>query len=435
MDKALVCIVGRPNVGKSTLFNKIVGRRISITEDTPGVTRDRIYASAQWLSHEFNIVDTGGLDPKSDEIFMKDIRNQAQVALDTADVILFVVDGKEGIHQLDHEIAQILRRTDKPVILTVNKLDSKQAQDHKYDFYELGFGEPYFVSAEQSQGLGDLLDAIVEDFPKGEDQEDREEIKVAFIGKPNAGKSSLVNYILGENRSIVTDIPGTTRDSIHSFFTYEDTDFTLIDTAGLRKKKKVTENIEHYSVVRTLRSIENSDVCVLIIDATSGVSEQDAKIVGYAHDRYKAIILAVNKWDLIEKDNKTMKHFKEEVYTRLPFLLYAPIIFISAKTGQRVGDLLHLIHVANNNYALRISTGVLNDILNQAVLMNQPPSDKGKRGKLYYGTQSGTRPPKFAFYVNEPQLFHFSYQRYLENQIRETFGFDGVPILMEFKKR
>lgn len=435
MDKPLVCIVGRPNVGKSTLFNTIVGRRVSITEDTPGVTRDRIYESASWLSYDFNIVDTGGLVPDSQEVFMKNILDQAQVAVDTADVILFIVDGKAGLQPDDEEIGNLLRRADKRVILVVNKMDSKAAKANRYDFYQLGLGEPSYISSEQSQGIGDLLDRVVEGFDQEEDDQDRESIRVTFIGKPNVGKSSLVNKILGEDRSIVTDIPGTTRDSIHSFFTYKDTDFTLVDTAGMRRKSKVRENVEHYSVVRTLRAIESADVCVLLIDATSGVSEQDSKIVGYAHDQKKAIIIAVNKWDLVEKDHKTARDFTQAIYDRLPFLLYAPLIFISAKTGQRVGELLDLVHVVNNNYSLRISTGVLNDILNQAVLMNQPPSDKGKRGKLYYGTQAGTRPPRFRFYVNEPELFHFTYLRYLENQIRDSFSFDGVPLIMELRRR
>lgn len=434
MDRPVICIVGRPNVGKSTLFNAIVGHRLSITENTPGVTRDRIYAKSEWLGHEFTIIDTGGLDPISDEPFMSDIIDQAEVAMDMASVILFVVDGKDGLTGLDREVATLLRKAKSKVLLVINKMDAKISEQNKYEFYELGFGEPFVVSAEQSRGIGDLLDACIEDFTPATD-EDRDEIKVAFIGRPNAGKSSLVNYILGEERSIVTDIPGTTRDSINSYFRYEDTDYTLIDTAGLRRKKKITDKVERYSVVRTLRSVEASDVCVLIIDATVGVTEQDSKIVGFAHDNRKAIIIAVNKWDLIEKDNYTMKQFENEIRRELSFISYAPILFISAETGQRVANLLSLIHVVNNNYSMRIRTGVLNEIINRAVLMNPPMSDKGKRGKVYYGSQVSTRPPTFALFVNDRELFHFSYLRYIENQIREAFSFDGVPIILELRNR
>ncbi|MCD1146961.1 ribosome biogenesis GTPase Der [Peptoniphilus sp. KCTC 25270] len=435
MDRPVICILGRPNVGKSTLFNTITGSKISITEDTPGVTRDRIYAKGNWLGREFTVIDTGGLDPNSEEPFMPHIVSQAEVAIENATVILFVVDGKDGISSIDEEIAEILRRSKKPTILTVNKMDSKQTSENLYDFYSLGLGEPIVISAEQGRGIGDLLDACIEGFGPEEEETYSDEIKVAFIGKPNAGKSSLVNHILGEKRSIVTNIPGTTRDSIHSFFEYEDTEYVLIDTAGLRKRKKINENIERYSVVRTLRSIEIADVCVLLVDAEEGISEQDSKIAGYAHDNNKAMIIAVNKWDLIEKDNHTMKNFENSIRRELPFLSYAPMIFISALTGQRVDKLLKMIHVVNNNYSMRIQTGVLNDILNRAVLMNQPPSDKGKRGKLYYGSQVSTRPPKIALSVNDKELFHFTYVRYLENQIRAAYRFDGVPIIMELRNR
>lgn len=436
MNKPIVCIIGKPNVGKSTLFNKISGRKISITEDTPGVTRDRIYSQASWLGREFILIDTGGLDMKSEDAFMSDIRYQAEIAVETADVIVFIVDGKEGLTSIDKDIAQYLRGFSKKVVLAVNKIDSKKSLDNIYEFYELGLGEPIGISAEHGMGSGDLLDEIIKDFKEIESEEEYDdEVKVSFIGKPNAGKSSLINHIIGEERVIVTNIPGTTRDSIDSYFSHEDTDYIFIDTAGLRKKKNVNEKVERYSVIRTLASIERSDICVLVIDATQGVTEQDSKIVGYAHDNNKGIIVAVNKWDLIEKDNHTTKSFEKKVREELPFINYAPIIFISAKTGQRVNKLLSLINIVNNNYSLRIQTGILNDILNRAVLMNQPPSDKGKRGKVLYGAQVSVRPPRFLIFVNDKELFHFSYVRYLENQIRESFSFEGSPIVLELKNR
>lgn len=435
MNRPVVCILGRPNVGKSTLFNVLTNSRISITEDTPGVTRDRIYAKATWLNHEFTLVDTGGLDPGSDANFMPEIMAQAEVAVENAQIILFVVDGKEGLTNVDREVASYIRKSGKEALLVVNKMDTKESKDYLYDFYELGLGEPFFISAEQSRGIGDLLDATVASFPSIDGGEFRDEIKVAFIGKPNAGKSSLVNRILGEERSIVTNIPGTTRDSIHSFFHYEDTDYVLIDTAGLRKRKKIDEKVERYSVIRTLRSIELADVCVLLVDAVEGISEQDSKIAGYAYENHKGMIIAVNKWDVIEKETHTMKIFEESVRQELPFLNYAPIVFISARTGMRVNKLLNMIHIVNNNYSLRIQTGVLNDIMNRAVLMNQPPSDKGKRGKLYYATQVSSRPPKIVLSVNDKELFHFTYLRYLENQIRAAYRFDGVPMIMELRNR
>ncbi|HZJ99290.1 MAG TPA: ribosome biogenesis GTPase Der [Tissierellaceae bacterium] len=436
MNRAIVCIVGRPNVGKSTLFNRIVGQRIAITEDTPGVTRDRIYAEAEWLNNFFTLIDTGGLEPDNEDTIMSNIRRQAEIAMDTADVILFVVDGLEGLTSTDREVANILRKSGKNVILVANKIDTHKTPSQIYDFYELGFDEPLLVSAEQALGIGDLLDEIVKFFPEDKNIDENEDIiKVTFIGKPNVGKSSLINYILGENRVIVTDIPGTTRDSIDSYFTYGENEYILVDTAGLRKKKKIYENIERYSVVRTLAAVDRSDICVLIIDATEGVTEQDTKIAGYAHDNGKAMIIAVNKWDLIDKDGKTYKSFEKDLRDTLGFINYAPIIFISAKTGQRINKLLDLINLVNNNYNLRISTGVLNDIINQAVLMNQPPSDKGKRLRIYYGTQVSVRPPKFVVFINDKELMHFSYERYLENQIRSHFGFDGSPIQFEFKQR
>lgn len=428
-------IIGTPNVGKSTLFNKIVGRKISITEDTPGVTRDRIYSDADWQGRPFLLVDTGGLDLKDQDIFMSSIKTQADLALDMSDVIIFVTDGINGVSSTDREIANYLRKTNKKVILTINKFDSKKSKDNYYDFFELGLGNPITISSEQGTGVGDLLDEVVEGFPMMDENYDDDRIRVTFIGKPNVGKSSLINNILGEERVIVTDIAGTTRDAIDSNFSYNGEDYIFVDTAGLRKKKKIDEKVERYSVIRTLTAIERSSVCVLVIDANEGVSEQDSKIVGYAHDNMKAIIIAVNKWDLIEKDNKTMRQFEQSIRERLPFINYAPMVFISAKTGQRVDKLLDLISVVNNNYNHRIQTGVLNDILNRAVLMNQPPSDKGRRGKLYYGTQASVRPPKFVLHVNDKELFHFSYVRYLENQIRESFPFTGVPLDITLKNR
>lgn len=436
MNRAIVCIVGRPNVGKSTLFNKLVGRRIAITEDTPGVTRDRIYAEGEWLGKYFTVIDTGGLEPENEEIIMKNIKIQAEIAMDTADVILFVVDGLDGLTETDREIGNMLRKSGKNVIVACNKIDTAGYKDQVYEFYELGLGEPIIISGEQGLGIGDLLDEIVKHFPEDKDTEyDEELIKVALIGKPNVGKSSLINNILGEDRVIVTNIPGTTRDAIDTYFNYGDNRYVFIDTAGLRRKRSIYEDVERYSVIRTLTAVDRSDVCILVIDATEGVTEQDTKIAGYAHDNGKAIIIAINKWDLVKKDSNTHLEFEKEIRRVLGFIAYAPIIFISALTGQRVDKLLELINVVNNNYNLRISTGVLNDIINEAVLMNQPPSDKGKRAKIYYGTQVSVRPPKFLIFVNHKELMHFSYVRYLENQIRNHFGFIGTPIQFEFREK
>lgn len=436
MKRAILCIVGRPNVGKSTLFNKLAGRRISITEDTPGVTRDRIYAEAEWLGKYFTIIDTGGLEPENEEIIMSNIKVQAEIAIDTADVILFVVDGLEGLTSTDKEIANILRKSGKRVIVACNKIDTPKTPDEVFEFYELGLGETIIISGEQGLGIGDLLDEIVKNFPDDIDTEyDEDLIRVAMIGKPNVGKSSLINNILGEDRVIVTNIPGTTRDAIDTYFNYGDNRYVFIDTAGLRRKRSIYENIERYSVVRTLTAIDRSDICILVIDATEGISEQDTKIAGYAHDNGKAIIIAVNKWDLIEKDSNTHLEFEKDIRKKLGFILYSPIVFISALTGQRVDKLLEMINLVNNNYNLRISTGVLNDIINEAVLMNQPPSDKGKMSKIYYGTQVSVRPPKFVVFVNNKELMHFSYVRYLENQVRNHFGFAGVPIQFEFREK
>lgn len=435
MEMPIVSIIGRPNVGKSTLFNKIVGKKISITEDTPGVTRDRIYQEASWLNYKFLLVDTGGLDLKDEDIFMSSIKAQIDIALDTSDVIIFVVDGAQGINPTDKEISNFLRKTKTKVLLAVNKYDSKITKDNIYDFYELGLGDPIGISAEQGIGVGDLLDEVVKELSPAEELAYDDKIRVTLMGKPNVGKSSLLNYLTGEKRAIVTNIPGTTRDSIDSLIKYKDNEYIFVDTAGLRKKKKIVPGVERYSVIRTLTAIERSNICVLMIDATVGVTEQDSKIAGFAHENNKAIIIAVNKWDAVDKESKTMKKFENQIRIELSFISYAPIIFISAKTGQRVGEFLDLIEIVNNNYNHRIQTGVLNDILNRAVLSNQPPSDKGRRGKLYYGSQVSVRPPRFVLFVNDKELFHFSYVRYIENQIRTTFSFDGTPIILDLKNR
>ncbi|WP_058260575.1 ribosome biogenesis GTPase Der [Fenollaria timonensis] len=435
MNRAVVSIVGKPNVGKSTLFNKIVGRRISITEDTPGVTRDRIYAEASWQQHVFDIIDTGGLDPFDDDKIMSNIRKQANIAIEASDVILFVVDGKNPATALDHEIANILRKSNKKVILVANKTEGK-IKDEFYSVYELALGEPISISAEQGLGIGDLLDEIVKNFPEDRDFEEKENLlKVAFIGKPNVGKSSLTNRILGEERVIVTDIAGTTRDAIDSYINIKGQEFMFIDTAGLRKKSRVDSSVEAYSQVRTLSSVDRADVCVFLIDAIEGFTEQDSKVVGYAHNQGKAIIICVNKWDIVEKDSKTMKTFTDSLRNNLPFLSYAPILFISALTGKRVDELIDKIMEINESYSHRLSTGLLNDIIANATLINQPPSDKGKRLKILYATQSGTRPPEFTIFVNDKELTHFSYTRFLENQIRNVYPFEGTSIIINYKNR
>lgn len=435
MNRAVVSIVGKPNVGKSTLFNKIVGRRISITEDTPGVTRDRIYAEASWQQHVFDIIDTGGLDPFDDDKIMSNIRKQANIAIEASDVILFVVDGKNPATALDHEIANILRKSNKKVILVANKTEGK-IKDEFYSVYELALGEPISISAEQGLGIGDLLDEIVKNFPEDRDFEEKENLlKVAFIGKPNVGKSSLTNRILGEERVIVTDIAGTTRDAIDSYINIKGQEFMFIDTAGLRKKSRVDSSVEAYSQVRTLSSVDRADVCVFLIDAVEGFTEQDSKVVGYAHNQGKAIIICVNKWDIVEKDSKTMKTFTDSLRNNLPFLSYAPILFISALTGKRVDELIDKIMEINESYSHRLSTGLLNDIIANATLINQPPSDKGKRLKILYATQSGIRPPEFTIFVNDKELTHFSYTRFLENQIRNVYPFEGTSIIINYKNR
>ena len=434
--KPVVCIVGRPNVGKSTLFNRIVGKRVSITEDIPGVTRDRIYAEAEWLNKYFLLIDTGGIEPFSEDEILSHIRKQAEVAIDTADVILFVVDGLSGITSTDVEIANMLRKSNKDVLLVCNKIDTQKTPDIIYEFYELGLGDPIVVSAEQSLGLGDLLDEVIEKFPHEKATEyDDDIIKVAVIGKPNAGKSSLINNILGEDRVIVSNIPGTTRDAIDTYFELEDKKYLFIDTAGIRRKRSISESIERYSVIRSYTAIERSDICILIIDAKEGATEQDARIAGLAHEQGKGLIIAINKWDLVDKVTNTYREFEKKTRDILSFVTYAPIIFISAKTGKRVNRILDLIGEIYNNYTMRIKTGILNDIINEAVILNQPPTDKGRRLKIYYGTQVGIRPPKFVIFINDKKLLHFSYIRYLENQIRQQFGFEGTPIQIEFNEK
>lgn len=436
MSKPVAAIVGRPNVGKSTLFNRLVGRRVSIVEDTPGVTRDRIYAETEWNGLNFLLVDTGGIDHSSDEIIPSKMRAQADVAIDSADVIIFIVDGKAGLTSADREIGQLLQKRAKHVILTVNKSDKSTLPDSYYDFYELGLGDPVAVSAANMLGLGDLLDRVVENFPESqEDDEEEEDIKIAVIGRPNTGKSSLVNAITGEERVIVSNIAGTTRDSIDLPFEYEEQKYTLIDTAGIRRKKNVDENIEKYSIIRSISAIERSDVCVLMIDAVEGVTEQDKKIGGMAHDAGKGVIIAVNKWDLIEKDNHTMSKFTQDVRRELSFMPYAKLLFISARTNQRLLNVLMEAKAVAEHRALRISTGKLNAILEDAMMMKQPPSDKGKQLKIYYATQVGVKPPLFSFQVNKRDLMHFSYSRYLENKLREAYDFSGTSVKFVFREK
>lgn len=430
MSKPVVAIVGRPNVGKSTFFNYIVGKRISIVEDTPGVTRDRIYADANWRGMDFTVIDTGGIEPESEDLIVSQMRNQADIAISMADVIVFVTDIKRGITNADNEIALMLRKSKKPIVLVCNKADNfGKTSDDIYEFYNLGLGDPHPVSSINALGIGDVLDAIYEKLPKNDNEEDDSTvIKVALIGKPNVGKSSLVNKILGENRVIVSNIAGTTRDAIDSEFENSYGKYVFIDTAGIRRKSKVTENLERYSVMRTSLAIERSDVCIFMIDANEGVTEQDAKIAGEAHEAGKGIIIAVNKWDEYEKDNNTVEKYKKEIYNKLSYLSYAPIIFISAKTGQRVEKLYELINTVASQNAMRVSTSVLNQVLNEAIAIVQPPTDKGKRLKIFYMTQASTKPPTFVVFVNDKQLFHFSYERYLVNQLRKEFVLTGTPI-------
>ena len=437
MGKAILAIVGRPNVGKSTLFNTLAGEKISIVEDHPGVTRDRIYADVTWLNHSFSMIDTGGIEMDSKDKMLKHMREQADIAIDTADVILFLVDVRQGLVDADFKVADMLRKSGKPVILVVNKVDNfEKYMPDVYEFYSLGIGDPHPISAASKLGIGDMLDAVMElfDLEKIEEEED-DRPKIAIVGKPNAGKSSLINNLLGENRVIVSDVAGTTRDAIDTEIVYNGTEYVFIDTAGIRRKSKIKENIERYSIIRTVAAIERSDVVILMIDATEGVSEQDAKIAGIAHDRGRGLIIAVNKWDAIEKDNHTVKEYTKKVRDILSFVPYAEIIFISALTGQRTKKIFDLLETVIENHAMRIQTGVLNEILMEAVALQQPPSDKGKRLKLFYMTQVSTKPPTFVLFVNKKELMHFSYQRYIENRIRDTFGFMGTPIRIFIRER
>ena len=437
MGKPTVAIIGRPNVGKSTFFNYIVGKRISIVEDTPGVTRDRVYADANWRGRNFTLVDTGGIEPESDDVIISQMREQANLAISMADVIVFITDIKQGVTAADSDIALMLKKSKKKVILVCNKADSYgDVPNELYEFYHLGLGEPHRVSSVNAIGIGDVLDAIYEELPpKSEDEDDSDVIKVAIIGKPNVGKSSLVNKILGEDRVIVSNIAGTTRDAIDSNFENEFGKYVFIDTAGIRKKNKVSEKLEKYSVMRTLLAIERADVCILMIDANEGVTEQDTKIAGEAHEAGKGIIIVVNKWDECEKDNGTLEKYKKEVYEKLSYLSYAPILFISAKTGQRVNKLFELINSVASQNAIRVSTSVLNQVLNEAIAIVQPPTDKGRRLRIFYMTQASTKPPTFVVFVNDKNLFHFSYERYLINQIRKEFGLTGTPVRMIVREK
>ena len=436
MSKPTVAIVGRPNVGKSTFFNYIVGKRISIVQDEPGVTRDRVYADAEWRGRKFSLIDTGGIEPESEDVILSQMREQANIAINVADVIIFLTDIKQGVTAADMEIAQMLRISKKKIVLVCNKADNYgKTSDDIYEFYNLGLGDPYPVSSVNAIGIGDVLDAIYESFPEKTEDEDDETIKVAIIGKPNVGKSSLVNKILGENRVIVSDIAGTTRDAIDSEFENEFGKYVFIDTAGIRRKSKVDEQIEKYSVMRSLLAVERADVCILMIDANEGVTEQDTKIAGEAHEAGKAVIIAVNKWDEYEKDEHSTEKYKKEVYNKLAYLSYAPIIFISAKTGQRVNKLFEMINMVASQNAMRVSTSVLNQVLNEAIAIVQPPSDKGKRLKVYYMTQASTKPPTFVVFVNDKKLFHFSYERYLINQIRKEFTLTGTPVRMIVREK
>ena len=435
MDRPIVAIVGRPNVGKSTLFNRITGGRTAIVESVPGVTRDRIYGDAEWLDKWFSIIDTGGIDFQ-DDVITRQVRQQALVAVDEADVIIFVVDGREGLTGVDEEIASILRRSSKPVVLCVNKVEStEQTWEASVDFYALGLGEPILVSAAHGRNIGDLLDAVVEHFPADADVTEDDSLKVAIVGRPNVGKSSLVNKILGEERVIVTDIPGTTRDAIDTKFVFCDQNLTLIDTAGLRRKSKVDESVEYYSVIRTLRAVERSDIAVIMIDAVEGLTDHDKRIAGIAHEQGRGIILAVNKWDLVLKETNTMRDFEKGLREQLLFLDFAPVVFISARTGERIDKLLELCLMVHESRNMRLSTGVVNQIIQDAVAMNQPPSDKGVPLKIYYGAQVQVKPPTFVLHVNRKDLLHFSYQRYLENRIRQEYAFVGTPIMIVAKER
>ena len=437
MSKPVVAIVGRPNVGKSTLFNVLAGEMISIVKDTPGVTRDRIYADVDWLDREFTLIDTGGIEPDSSDIILSQMREQAQIAIDTADVIIFITDVKQGLVDSDSKVADMLRRSGKPVVLVVNKVDNfdKYMAD-VYEFYNLGIGDPVPISAASRLGLGDMLDAVAAHFPEWDpSEEDDDRPRIAIVGKPNVGKSSIVNRLLGENRVIVSNIAGTTRDAIDTEIVHDGKEYIFIDTAGLRRKNKIKEELERYSIIRAVTAVERADVCIIVIDATEGVTEQDAKIAGIAHERGKGIIIAVNKWDAIEKDDKTIYRHTEKIRQILSFMPYAEILFISAKSGQRLNKLFDMIDLVIENNSMRVATGVLNEIVAEAVAMQQPPSDKGKRLKIYYTTQVAVKPPTFVIFVNDKELMHFSYTRYLENRIRDTFGFRGTALKFIIRER
>lgn len=437
MSLPIVAVVGRPNVGKSTLFNKLIGKRLSIVEDTPGVTRDRIYSKCEWRNREFMIVDTGGIEPASDDIILEQMRRQAEIAIEKADVIVFLTDIRCGVTAGDYDVASMLQKSGKPVILAVNKIDSiGDVPMEFYEFYNLGLGDPFPISAAHGHGSGDLLDEIFKYFPeKSEDEYGEDYIRVAVIGKPNVGKSSLINKISGENRAIVSDIAGTTRDSTDTIVENEYGKYVFIDTAGIRRKSKINEKIEHYSTLRSYMAVDGADVCVIMIDATEGITDQDTKVAGYAHEQGKGCIIAVNKWDAIEKDGSTMNEFTEKLKEDFSFMSYAPFLFISAKTGQRINKLFELINSVNRQNCMRVSTGMLNDVLSYATTRVQPPSDKGRRLKIYYMTQPSTRPPTFVMFVNRADLFHFSYQRYIENQVRQTFGLEGTPVRFVIRER
>ena len=437
MSKPIVAIVGRPNVGKSTFFNAMAGENISIVKDTPGVTRDRIYVDVEWLNTSFTLIDTGGIEPDSNDIILSQMRDQAQIAIDTADVILFMVDCKQGLVDSDAKVADMLRRSHKPVVLVVNKVDSfEKFMADVYEFYNLGIGDPYPISAANKLGIGDMLDHVISYFNTEEiEEEEDERPRIAIVGKPNVGKSSLINKLLGENRLIVSNIAGTTRDAVDTAVTWQGNEYVFIDTAGLRRKNKIKEELERYSIIRTVTAVERADVVVIMIDAVEGVTEQDAKIAGIAHDRGKGIVIAVNKWDAIEKDDKTIYKYTTDVRQVLSFMPYAEILFISAETGQRLPKLFETIEMVIQNQNMRVATGVLNEIMAEAVAMQQPPSDKGKRLKLYYITQVSIKPPTFVIFVNDKELMHFSYTRYLENKIRDTFGFKGTALKFIIRER
>lgn len=435
--KPIVAVVGRPNVGKSTLFNALAGQRISIVKDTPGITRDRIYADVTWLNRSFTLIDTGGIEPDSSDVILSQMREQAEIAIQTADVIIFMVDVRQGLVDADAKVADMLRRSKKPVVLVVNKVDNfEKYMADVYEFYNLGIGDPHPISAANQLGLGDMLDEVTGYFEgENEEEEEDERIRVAIVGKPNVGKSSLINKLIGENRLIVSDIAGTTRDAVDTPVTHNGKEYVFIDTAGLRRKNKIKEELEHYMIVRTVSAVERADIVILVIDAVEGVTEQDAKIAGIAHDRGKAVIIAVNKWDAVEKDNKTVNKYTARVREILSYMPYAEITFISAVTGQRLPKLYELIDTVAENHAMRIATGVLNEIMAEAVALQQPPSDKGKRLRLYYITQAAVKPPTFVIFVNDKELMHFSYTRYIENKIREAFGFKGTPLKFIIRER